>query len=127
LKRYLSFTEIVAINARVIADFGGTHQLRDRGLLEAAIARPQSGYYADLFEEAAALFESLLQNHPFLDGNKRTAITATAVFLMLNGCKLMFQDLEAYNWLTKLHEEGKVRRAAIETWLRQHASPLEKD
>jgi death on curing protein len=53
LKRYLSLAEIIEVNARMIKDFGGTHQVRDLGLLEAAVARPQSGYYADLLEEAS--------------------------------------------------------------------------
>ena len=110
----------------MIEDFGGIHAVRDRGLLEAAVARPQSGYYIDLFEEAAALFESLAQNHPFVDGNKRTAITATAIFLVLNGYKLAFEDLEAYQWLMTLYEHGTVTRIAIEAWLRQHASPIEE-
>ena len=110
----------------MIKDFGGIHQVRDLGLLEAAVARPQSGYYADLLEEASALFESLSQNHPFLDGNKKTAITATAVFLRLNGYKLLFQDLEAYNWLMKLYDQGGLNRTAIEVWLRQHAHLVEE-
>ena len=109
----------------MIKDFGGTHQVRDLGLLEAAVARPQSGYYADLLEEASALFESLAQNHPFLDGNKRTAFTATALFLILNGYKLIFQDLEAYNWLMKLYDQGGLNRTAIEAWLRQHTHLVE--
>jgi death-on-curing protein len=122
--RYLSVAEVVAINAEVVRKFGGTHALRDAGLLDSAVARPQSGYYADLFEKAAALFESLSQNHPFVDGNKRTAITATAVFLLLNGFKLLFDDLEAYTWLIELYEGGKVSKANIEPWLREHAKAL---
>jgi death-on-curing protein len=66
--RYLSVAEVVAINAEVVRKFGGTHAIRDAGLLDSAVARPQSGYYAHVFEEAAALFESLSQNHPFVDG-----------------------------------------------------------
>ena len=85
MSRYLSFEEVVEINANVVKKFGGVHALRDAGALHAAVARPQSGYYADVVEEAAALFESLLQNHLFLDGNKRVGFTATAVFLRLNG------------------------------------------
>ena len=79
MNRYLTTIEIVEINAEMARKFGGTHGIRDAGLLQSAVARPQSGYYADIFEEAAAFFESLSQNHPFVDGNKRTAITATGV------------------------------------------------
>jgi death-on-curing protein len=70
------------------------------------------------------LFESLSQNHPFLDGNKRTAITATGVFLLLNDYRLYFDDLYAYNWLIGLYESGKVSKSAIEPWLRKRAEPI---
>lgn len=126
MKRYLSLAEVVEINARVISEFGGIHQIRDQGLLEAAVARPATGYYADTVEEAAALFESLAQNHPFLDGNKRTAITAAAVFLILNNYKLKFSDLEAYRWLMDLFERGALTRAAVEDWFRNHVNTIDK-
>lgn len=124
MTRYLNVTEVIEINAEVVRKFGGTHAVRDLGLLESAVARPQSGYYADILEEAAALFESLSQNHPFVDGNKRSAITVTGVFLLLNGYKLRFNDLETYNWLINLYETGRVSKANIEPWLREHAKPL---
>lgn len=79
MTRYLTVPEVLAINAEVVRKFGGTHAVRNGGLLDSAVARPESGYYTGVFEEAAALFESLSQNHPFVDGNKRTAITATGV------------------------------------------------
>jgi len=85
VSRYLSVSEVIEINAEMVSKFGGIHGLRDSGALQSAVGRLDSGYYADAIEEAAALFESLSQNHPFLDGNKRTAITATGVFLLLNG------------------------------------------
>jgi death-on-curing protein len=72
------------------------------------VGRLDSGYYADAIEEAAARFESLSQNHPFLEGNKRTAVTAAGVSLLLNGYRLLFEDLEAYNWLIGLYESGRV-------------------
>ena len=124
MTRYLTVVEILEINAELVRQFGGVQGLRDAGALSAAVGRPQSGYYADVIEEAAALFESLSQNHPFLDGNKRTAITAAAVFLMLNGYELAFQDLEAYEWLIGLYEAGRVNKDVIQLWLRQHARPL---
>ena len=82
---YPGIEEVISAHSRLIARFGGTLGIRDRPALESALARPQSGYYADLIQEAAALWESLSQNHPFLDGNKRTAITVTAAFLRVNG------------------------------------------
>lgn len=124
MSRYLSVAEVVEMNAELVRKFGGSHGVRDAGLLESAVARPQSGYYADVFEEAAALFESLSQNHPFVDGNKRTAITATGVFLLLNGYKLVFNDLEAYDWLIDLYKRGRISKTNIELWLREHAKAL---
>jgi death on curing protein len=121
VSRYLSVNEVIEINAEMVSKFGGIHGLRDSGALQSAVGRLESGYYADVIEEAAALFESLSQNHPFLDGNKRTAITATGVFLLLNGYRLLFDDVEAYKWLIGLYETGRVNKATIETWLRHHA------
>ncbi|OYV67429.1 MAG: death-on-curing protein, partial [Acidiphilium sp. 21-66-27] len=74
---YLTVIEVLAIHADQIERYGGVHGVRDPGQLEAALYRPRTGYYADLIDEAAALWESLAQNHPFIDGNKRTAFAAT--------------------------------------------------
>ena len=78
---YPSVAEVLVAHSRLIEAFGGAPRVRDRGALESALARPQSGYYADIIQQAAALLESLSQNHPFVDGNKRTAIAVTAAFL----------------------------------------------
>lgn len=78
---FLTLAELLAIHQDQIERYGGSAGVRDLGLLEAALFRPQTGYYADLIEEAAALWESLAQNHPFIDGNKRTAFAATYTFL----------------------------------------------
>ena len=76
--RHLSVDEVLALHERLVERFGGRRGIRDPGLLESALYRPQTGYYSDLAEMAAALFESLLMNHPFVDGNKRVAFFATA-------------------------------------------------
>ena len=94
--------------------------LRDRAGLEAALARPQSGYYSDLIAEASALWESLSQNHPFLDGNKRLSITLTGAFLSVNGVELTFDDLEAYAFMIDLDNSGTFKREVLEQWLRVH-------
>jgi death on curing protein len=83
--------------------------------------RPQTGYYSDLIQEAAALWESLSRNHPFVDGNKRVATIVTAAFLKINGCCLEFDDAEAFLFLADLYESGRMRFAEIEAWLRRHA------
>jgi death-on-curing protein len=77
---YLTVAEVLAMHADQIERYGGSHGVRDPGLLESALNRPQTGYYADLIEEAAALWESLAQNHPFIDGNKRTAFAPRLPF-----------------------------------------------
>ena len=124
---YPTVDEIIGAHARLIDKFGGSLGIRDRGALESAVARPQTGYYDDLIQEAAALWESLSQNHPFLDGNKRIAITATAAFLRVNGYRLAFNDLEAYQFLIELYETGRMRFAELETWLRAHVSQLQNN
>jgi len=80
---YLTVAEVLAIHADQIERYGGSKGVRDHGLLEAALYRPQTGHYADLVEEAAALWESLSQNHPFTDGNKRTALPPHIHFSLL--------------------------------------------
>jgi death-on-curing protein len=75
------------------------------------LARPQSGYYNDIVQEAAALWDSLSQNNPFLDGNKRVAVTVTAAFLRVNGYRLEFDDIEAFSFLVDLYEAARLRLA----------------
>jgi death-on-curing family protein len=83
---------VPAAHASLIKVFGGPGGVRDLAVLKAALARPQSGYYRDVIEQAAALLESLSQNHPFIDGNKRTSIAVTAAFLHVNGYRLEFEE-----------------------------------
>ena len=121
MTRYPTVEETLAVHARLIARFGGSDGLRDRAALEAALARPRSGYYSDLIQEAAALWESLSQNHAFVDGNKRVAVTMTAVFLRVNGYRLEFDDVDAFSFLMYLYETGRMRFEELDRWLRQHA------
>jgi death-on-curing protein len=90
---YLTPEQVLFIHARLISETGGAHGVREVGLLESAVARPQATFegrllYPDIFTQAAALMDSLVNNHPFVDGNKRTGITAAGLFLRLNGLKL---------------------------------------
>lgn len=116
--RFLSVDEVVEIHERLIARFGGPRGLRDRGLLESALFRPQTGYYADLPETAAAMFESLLMNHPFIDGNKRVAFFATDVFLRLNGWKFKVEADAAHRFLIGLLDRTECDLAHLEPWIR---------
>ena len=88
MRDYPTLHEVLAIHAMSIEVYGGSGGVRDLGAIEAALFRPQSGYYADIIEKAAALMESLLINHPFVDGNKRTAFAVCHVFLDINGFEL---------------------------------------
>ena len=119
---YPTIEDAFAIHARLIERFGGSHGVRDRAALEAALARPQSGYYRDLIEEAAALWESLSQNHAFIDGNKRVAVTMTAAFLTVNGYRLAFDDADAFEFLIGLYECGNMRFRELDEWLRRHTA-----
>jgi death on curing protein len=117
---YLTLVELIAIHDRMLQDFGGAAGLRDGGALESALFRPRTGYYADVVEEAAALFESLVQNHPFVDANERTAFAATDVSLRLNGVVLAVADAEAYEFVVGSMERGELDRERIDGWLRDH-------
>ncbi len=107
----------------MIERYGGSTGIRDPGLLEAALYRPQTGYYADIAEEAAALWESLAQNHPFIDGNKRTAFAAMYTFLAINGVRLTADGDHAYRIISTLYEEGDFSFKRLATWLREHTAP----
>jgi death-on-curing protein len=120
---YLSIVEVLAMHEDQIARYGGAAGLRDPGQLEAALFRPQTGYYADLIEEAAALWESLSQNHPFIDGNKRTAFAATYTFLALNGWRLTADAEATYQFMIELYESQRFNFEALSNWLRQNAKP----
>ena len=89
----------------------------DPGLLEAALFRPQTGYYADLIEEAAALWESLAQNHPFLDGNKRAAFAATYTFLAINGTWITADADETFAFINGLHQARTFEFGRLVAWL----------
>jgi death-on-curing protein len=116
--------EVLAIHARLIERFGGSPGVRDLGLLESALYRPRTGYYLDLAEMAAALFESLLMNHPFVDGNKRVALFATDVFLRLNGWRLDVQPARAHRFLIGLLERSRFDYAHLLPWIRRSLVPL---
>jgi death-on-curing protein len=117
--RFLTLDEALAIHERILETFGGPSGVRDAGLLESALFRPQTGYYRDLAEMAAALFESLLMNHPFVDGNKRVAFFATDVFLRLNGWKLAVDADKAHRFLIRLMEGGMCDYDHLLPWIRR--------
>lgn len=115
---YLTLADVLAIHADQIDTYGGVHGLRDMGQLESALFRPQTGYYEDIFAEAAALWESLSQNHPFVDGNKRTGFAATYTFLGMNGVGLTANATQTFDFLDRLYESNSITFEALEEWLR---------
>lgn len=115
---YLTAIEVLSIHKILIQKYGGMDGIRDMGALEAALFRPQTGYYEDIMEEAAALWESLSQNHPFLDGNKRTALAVTYTFLTLNGHKPKINVEEAIKYINDLYNSNQFEFKNIEKWLR---------
>lgn len=117
---FLTTDEVLAIHAALIGEFGGPPGVRDPGLLESALFRPRTGYYEDPAEMATALFESLLMNHPFVDGNKRVAFFATDVFLRLNGWKLQVEASRAHAFLIDLLERGECDFERLLPWIREH-------
>jgi death-on-curing protein len=117
--QFLSVDEAVAIHERLIERFGGTPGLRDRGLLESALFRPQTGYYDDIAQLAAALFESLILNHAFVDGNKRMAFFATDTFLRLNGWKLSVETAAAHSFIVGALERGECTFDDLLPWIRK--------
>lgn len=121
---YLTVIEVLSIHADQIDRYGGADGVRDRGLLEAALFRPQTGYYADLIEEAAALWESLAQNHPFVDGNKRTAFAVTYTFLAINGLRINADPQPTYDFINGLHTSGTFEFGRLAGWLRANTDPI---
>ena len=121
---YLTVAEVLAMHADQIERYGGSRGVRDPGLLEAALFRPQTGYYADLIEEAAALWESLAQNHAFVDGNKRVAFAATYTFLAINGTRMTATAEETYAFVAGLYDANQFRFDQLVPWLRGHVTQV---
>lgn len=120
---YLEMHDVLALHARQVERFGGADGIRDAGLLDAAVNRPQSGYYADVFEEAAALWESLTMNHCFVDGNKRVGFASVYVFLRLNGVRIVAQEADVLSFILRNIESGTFSKATLDAWLRVNTAP----
>lgn len=122
--KYLSEAEIIAINEEMVAKFGGIHGVRDLGLLQSAVGRPQLSValkdaYHSIFDKAAALLHSIINNHPFLDGNKRTSLFSAILFLEYNGCKFQADKSEMVSYVKRIHDE-KLSTEQIAAWLKSH-------
>ena len=106
MSEYLATADALFFHQQLIERYGGARGVRDVGALESALHRPQTGYYDTLIHEAAALLESLVQNHPFVDGNKRVVFAVVDVFLRINGFTINAFSAAIYNRMIKLLEEG---------------------
>jgi len=121
--RYLTVDDAVSLNRAVIKEYGGSLGLRDTQALASAMARPQSGYYEDIIAEAAALIESIANNHPFLDGNKRTSFLCAESFLEMNGYKVEGDRAKLYEQIIELFETSNFKFKAIHAMLLQYVMP----
>ena len=122
---YLSVIHVLAIHDQMIKRFGGLPGVRDLGLIQSAVGRPQASFdgknlYETIFDKAAALLQSLLKNHPFVDGNKRTALTSAGIFLKLNQYQLINDHDNEVNLALKVANE-KLTIEQIADWLKKHS------
>ena len=123
--KYLYPKTILYLHQQVIEESGGSVELRDQGLLESAVYRPQGSFggqefYPDLFSKVGALGHSLISNHPFVDGNKRTGFEAMRLMLRLNGHDLRASENEKFEFTMEI-AKGKLNEAEIADWLKKHA------
>jgi death on curing protein len=117
---YPTLAETLELHLRLVERFGGSPGVRDLGLLESALMRPQTGYYKTLSLEAAALLQSLAQNHPFVDGNKRVAFASTAIFLRMNGYRLRVDADNGESFIIESVIQKKAELDVIAAWLENH-------
>ncbi len=127
---YITLDEVLAIHDDMVERYGGSFGIRDLGLIQSAIARPQASFggqdlYPTLIDKAAALFHSLIFNHAFADGNKRTSLTSTARFLHLNGYELKADQEELINFPLKV-ENKHLDIEQIAKWLKEHCLKIKK-
>lgn len=124
--KYLTVEQVLFIHSRIIDETGGSHGIRDLGLLQSAVSRPRATFggkelYHSIFHRAAALMESIIKNHPFIDGNKRTAISSSGIFLEINGYSLKTTQKEFERFtLDVAIGEASVHDAAA--WFKKHSA-----
>src|ERR1700761_7317418 len=105
MTEYVTTVDVLFFHQQLIERYGGASGVRDAGALESALHRPQTGYYDTLIHEAAAQLEGLIQNHPFMDGNKRSAFAVADVFLRINGYRITANSTAIYEHLIRLIEQ----------------------
>jgi len=116
---YVTTADALFFHKQLIERYGGAPGIRDVGALESALHRPQTGYYVTIIHEAAALLESLVQNHPFIDGNKRTAFAVVDVFLRINGHTITADSAAIFDKFIKLLDQGTFDMEHLVPWLEE--------
>jgi death on curing protein len=119
MTEYVTTADALFFHKQLIERYGGATGLRDAGALESALHRPQTGYYDTVVHEAAALFESLVQNHPFVDGNKRVAFAVVDVFLRVNGYSITADSQSIYECMLKLFEAHTFDLEHLVPWFQE--------
>jgi len=119
---YPTLEEALYLHDILLQRFGGASGILDKGMLASALARPRSGYYRSLSEQAAALMQSLAMNHPFVDGNKRVAFALTAVFLRLNGLSLKVDAKEGVYFIEVTLIKERAPLDVITSWIEGHVT-----
>ncbi len=128
--KYLSVAQVLFIHDRAVKEFGGSFGIRDMGLVESAVARPQATFdknelYITIFDKAAALLQSLLKNHPFVDGNKRTALVSAGLFLKINGWGLINTHEEEVIFAINVDNQN-LTLEQISKWLKKYSKKITK-
>src|SRR5712671_785654 len=123
MTEYVTIADALFFHKQLIERYGGAAGVRDAGALESALHRPRTGYYDTVVHEAAALFESLVQNHPFVDGNKRVAFAVVDVFLRINGYSITAHSKAIYASLIGLLNSGTLDMQHLVPWLQTIAVP----
>lgn len=122
MRDYLTTADILGLHHVLLEKYGGAGGIRDLGALEAAVFRPQCGYYNDIIDEAAALLESLIINRPFIDGNKRVAFAACDIFLRINDCLLTASSSWFYErmmvWITDAEKRLEIIRQDLKSCIK---------
>lgn len=124
LTLYPTLEETLELHKRLVERFGGSYGVRDKGLLQSALSRPQSGYYETLSEQAAALLQSLAQNHSFVDGNKRVAFALMAIFLRMNRYRLKVTPDNGETFLINRVINAKADLVEITEWIEKYSKSI---
>ena len=122
---FLGLDEVLEIHRDQIERYGGSHGIRDIGLLQSAVAMPAAGFgedylHSDIYEMAAAYLFHIVRNHPFIDGNKRTGAVASVVFLFMNGIEIHAGEA-SFEKMVRSVAEGKTDKAGAAEFFRRHA------